>query len=249
VGKRENFNAQIVWFRDILIATSLYALILKKGLKKIRYSLKVLAHILGRIEYEKQCPCCGYLGRFDSCGHPPRYGSQCPKCGSFERHRLLVLADQKEDFFTDKEVLHFAPETILSRIIGTRAKRYLTTNLAPDRADCILNIERIDQHDKSWDVVLCSHVFENVNDQAALAELHRILHPGAILVAMVPIIEGWEISYKNSAIIDKQDILRHFGQSGHVRIYGRDFRNRLKNVVLASVITPPMVKILSSMAL
>jgi len=196
--------------------------------RKIHYSLEVIAHIFGRGENEKQCPCCGYLGRFDTTGHPPRYGSLCPTCGSLERHRLLVLADQKEDFFTGKEVLHFAPETILSRIIGQRAKRYVTADLASGRADRILDIERIDQPGESWDVVVCSHVLEHVNDQAALAELHRILRQDALLVAMVPIIEGWDTTYEDPAITSEQDRQRHFGQFDHVRIYGRDFRDRLK---------------------
>ena len=197
-------------------------------LRKFRYSLKVLSHIYKRGEFEKQCPCCGHLGRFDSFGHQPRYGSRCPKCRSLERHRLLVLADQKEDFFAGKEVLHFAPETILSRIIGTRAKRYVTADLALGRADCILNIERIDQPNESWDVVVCSHVLEHVNDQVALAELRRILRKGALLIAMVPIIEGWETTYEDPAITSERDRQRHFGQFDHVRIYGRDFRDRLK---------------------
>jgi SAM-dependent methyltransferase len=162
-------------------------------------------------------------------GHPPRYGSRCPKCRSLERHRLLVLADQKEDFFTGREVLHFAPEAILSRFIVKRAKKYLTTDLNPDRADCFLNIERIDQPDESWDVVVCSHVLEHVNDQTALAELHRILRQDAVLVVMVPIIEGWETSYEDPAITSEKDRQRHFGQLDHVRYYGRDIRDRLKN--------------------
>ena len=77
--------------------------------------------------------------------------------------------------------------------------------------------------------MVCCHVLDHVNDQMAQAELHRILRTGALLVAMVPIIEGWETSYENPVITDKQDRLRHFGQFDHVRIYGRDFRDRLKN--------------------
>lgn len=188
-----------------------------------------MAHIFGRAGIEIQCPCCEYRGRFDTTGHPPRYGSLCPNCGSLERHRLLVLASQKKDFFTGKEVLHFAPETILSRIIGPCAKRYLTADFVPSRADYILNIERIDQTDESWDVVLCSHVLEHVNDQAALAELYRILRKGALLLVMVPMIEGWEKTYENPVITSEQDRRWHFGQFDHLRYYGRDFRDRLKN--------------------
>jgi SAM-dependent methyltransferase len=145
-----------------------------------------------------------------------------------ERHRLLVLVDRKEDFFTGKEVLHFAPEIVLARLIRTRAQRYVSADFTPGRADWVLNIERIDQPDDSWDAVVCCHVLEHVNEQAALAELHRILRKGAQLVTMVPIIEGWETTYENPAITTEQDRQAHFGQFDHVRYYGSDIRDRLK---------------------
>lgn len=188
-----------------------------------------MAHIFRHAEIAKQCPCCGHLGRFDTYGHPPRYGARCPKCGSLERHRLIVLADQKADFFTGKTVLHFAPEQILSRIIGASANRYVTADLAPGRADRILNIEQINQPDLSWDVVVCSHVLEHVQDKVALAELHRILREGGLLVAMVPLIEGWKTTYEDPTITSERDRQTHFGQFDHVRYYGRDFRDRLEN--------------------
>ena len=200
----------------------------KHLIRKTRYSLNVIARIFGRGEFEKNCPCCGYRGRFETVGHPPRYGSLCPACGSLERHRLIVLADKQEEFFTGKEILHFAPEPIVSRIVNGRAKRYVSADLIPGRADCSLNIERIDQPDKSWDVVICCHVLEHVEDRMALAELHRILRHGAKLLVMVPMIEGWAETYENDGIISKQDRQRHFGQFDHVRYYGKDIRGRLK---------------------
>jgi SAM-dependent methyltransferase len=201
---------------------------LKRFIKKIRYSAEVFKHLLVPSGGEKVCLCCGYKGRFDAYGHPPRYGSRCIDCGSLERHRMLVLADQQEDFFAGKDVLHFAPENALSQIIGRRAKRYVTADLAPGRADCILNIERIDQPDESWDVVLCAHVLEHVDDQKALAELHRVLRPQALLVVMIPIIEGWKTTYEDPEITSAEDRQAHFGQSDHIRYYGRDFRDRLR---------------------
>ncbi len=203
---------------------------LKAYLRKIRYSLVVISRILGRGEFEKCCPCCGYLGRFDTMGHPPRYGSVCPLCGSMERHRLLILADQTENFFSGKKVLHFAPEAVIYQIIRTRAKKYVTADSEPGIADFVMNIESIEQPDESWDIVICSHVLEHVNDQLALSELYRILRKGAILVAMVPLIEGWEKTYENPSITKLQEKQLHFGQRDHIRYYGRDFRDRLKHV-------------------
>jgi SAM-dependent methyltransferase len=196
--------------------------------RKIKYSVKVLLHIFGRGEINKHCPCCGYHGKFDTMGQPPRYGARCPKCRSLERHRLLVLANQEKNFFSGKDILHFAPEKILSQIIQNSAERYLTCDLTLGRADCVLNIEHIEQPDQSWDVVLCSHVLEHVDDKLALSELHRILKPGGLLLLMVPIINGWDITYENPMIQSTHDRQQHFGRYDHVRYYGNDFRNRIK---------------------
>jgi len=39
----------------------------------------------------RECPICGYRGRFLSLEHGLRLDSRCPGCGSRERHRLLHL--------------------------------------------------------------------------------------------------------------------------------------------------------------
>ena len=141
-----------------------------------------------------------------------------------------MLADQTENFFSGKEVLHFAPEAAISPIIRKRAKKYVTADFEPDIADCAIDIESIAQPDESWDIIICSHVLEHVNDQLALSELFRILKKGGILLAMVPLIEGWRKTYENSSITKAQDKQLHFGQRDHVCYYGRDFRDRLKHV-------------------
>ena len=186
-------------------------------------------HILGLNEVKKECPCCCYKGKFDTFGNPPRYGAKCPFCGSLERHRLFVLKNQEENFFLGKKVIHFAPEKILTQIIlKSSPKQYLTGDLTPGRADCVLNIEHIEQPNQSWDVVMCSHVLEHVDDKVALTELHRILKPDGLLLLMVPIINGWEKTYENPMIQSPHDRQKHFGRYDHVRYYGNDFRNRIK---------------------
>jgi ubiquinone/menaquinone biosynthesis C-methylase UbiE len=81
----------------------------------------------------------------------------------------------------------------------------------------VLNIERIDQPNDSWDVVVCCHVLEHVDEQAALAELYRIQRKGALLLVMVPIIGGWEKTYENPAVTSERDRKWHFGQFDHLR--------------------------------
>ena len=202
---------------------------IKNIIRKIRYSLHVTSRIFGKGAIARTCPCCGYQGRFDTVGDPPRYNALCPACSSFERHRLLTLVNHEQCFFLEKDVLHFAPEPVLSRIIKTQAKRYLTADLMAENSDCILDIEQIDQPSESWDVILCSHVLEHVNDDLALRESYRILREDGLLLVIAPIIEGWDKTYENINIASKQDRDLHFGQSDHVRYFGRDIRARIKN--------------------
>ena len=74
---------------------------------------------------------------------------------------------------------------------------------------------------------MCNHVLEHVDDKKALRELARILRPNGVLICTVPIVDGWALSYENDQITEPVDRELHFGQSDHVRIYGRDFHDRL----------------------
>jgi SAM-dependent methyltransferase len=95
------------------------------------------------------------------------------------------------------------------------------------RADLKLNIEKIALPDSSFDVVICSHVLEHVNDLSALAELYRILRQNGLAILMVPLIEGWMHTYEDDGIHSEADREIHFGQFDHVRYYGSDFRTRV----------------------
>ena len=46
---------------------------------------------------------------------------------------------------------------------------------------------------------------------------------------MVPIVEGWSETYEDPAINSEELRSVHFGLRSHVRYYGRDFRQRIKN--------------------
>ena len=76
---------------------------------------------------------------------------------------------------------------------------------------------------------VCSHVLEHVNDAKALPELHRILKPQGVLIAMVPIVEGCDQTYEDENINTGTLRELHFGQNDHLRIYGADFSQRLKD--------------------
>lgn len=187
---------------------------------------------------ERECAVCGYKGHFYVAGRPPRLDAHCPSCSSLERHRLLMLMINNCGFrqFDDPEavVLHFAAEPVLERLLRHRFDSYKTADLFSE-ADLRLNIEMLDMPDNSLDIVIANHVLEHVDDESASDELFRCLKVGGILVCQVPIIEGWENTYENHQV--NTDVQRelHFGQSDHVRYYGKDFRRRISKSGLVLV--------------
>jgi SAM-dependent methyltransferase len=125
-------------------------------------------------------------------------------------------------------VIHFAPEPIIGKLIKERT-RYRTADVRQGRADLMLNIEKLDLADGEADVFIANHVLEHVDDARALPELYRALKPGGVLIATIPIIEGRDASYENAGITDRAARAVHFGRFDHVRQFGRDFRDRIRN--------------------
>ena len=177
-----------------------------------------------------ECLCCGYRGRFHPFGLANRPGARCPACGSLERHRVFKMAiDAAFVEVAGREVLHFAAEPIVTRLMqACGPSGYRRADIDAGKGDLVLDIEAIDLADASVDTVLCSHVLEHVDDRRALAELYRILRPGGVLVAMVPIVEGWATTYERADCATPEERLLHYGQDDHVRYYGADFRDRVR---------------------
>ena len=109
-------------------------------------------------------------------------------------------------------------------------RSYKTCDLFRADVDFRVDICAIDLPDQSFDLVVCVHVLEHVpDDRMAMAELRRILRPSGLAVVMVPMEEGLDETYENPAIVSRRDRLIHFGQEDHVRYYGRDIRDRLRD--------------------
>lgn len=193
-------------------------------------SLKFLSRSMVRAfgKFPRECSLCGYHGKFLGYGYPYVCDIYCPKCGSLERHRLLDLANRKNHFFAGQDVLHFAPEEAVRKLVlAEQPKSYTTADLFAPNVDRKENIEALTIEDASYDVVICLHVLEHVNDKAAIAELYRVVRPGGTLIAMFPIVEGWEETYENKTVSSEGERLLHFGQHDHARFFGRDARIRL----------------------
>lgn len=188
----------------------------------------VNARLIKQRSHVRHCNICGYVGHFKTFGFPFRLDARCPQCQSLERHRLIKLwFDENKGRMTSKSALHFAPEPAVTRFVKPLVSKYLTTDLDPSLGEVVLNIEAIDMPDNSFDLIICSHVLEHVDDAKALREMHRILRPEGIALLMTPVIEGWRETYEDSAIVSQQDRALHYGQRDHVRYFGSDIRSRI----------------------
>ena len=164
----------------------------------------------------------------------PRENVLSPSTLSLERHRLLWLfLKSNTNFFTaNLKVLHFAPEqAFYKRFRKLENLDYTTTDLDSPLADVKADICNLPFDDNSYDVILCNHVLEHIpNDHKAMQELYRILKPGGWGVFQIPQDLKRTNTFEDDSITDKRERTKIFGQYDHVRIYGRDFFDKLRNV-------------------
>lgn len=181
---------------------------------------------------ERFCPICGKSSRrFLPSGVAPRDDAQCARCGSLERHRLLWLFVLKRTDLFDgrrKRVLHVAAEPCLEIRFKERLGRdYLTADLFNPKAMVKMDISAIDYPDETFDVIYCSHVLEHVpDDRKAMREFCRTLKRGGWSILLVPITS--DRTYEDPSITSPEDRLKIFGQEDHVRNYGPDYVDRLR---------------------
>lgn len=152
----------------------------------------------------------------------------CPGCGSYERTRHMALWLRQQAILEQHpRFLHCAPEYGLERWLRqTLGDRYVTTDLAMRGVDVHTDLTATVFPDASFDVVLCSNVLEHIEeDRKAMAEIFRILRPGGHAIIQVPV--RGETTYEDPTITRPRDRVKHFGQSDHVRYYGRDIAGRL----------------------
>lgn len=164
----------------------------------------------------------------------PRENVLSPSTLSLERHRLLWLYLTNEtDFFTAPlKILHFAPEqAFYKRFRILKNIKYTTTDLNSPLADVKADICNLPFEDNSFDVILCNHVLEHIpDDTKAMHEMYRILKKGGWGVFQIPQDLKREETFEDDSITDKKERAKIFGQYDHVRIYGRDYFEKLRSI-------------------
>ena len=198
----------------------------------------------------RYCPVCEKSAkRFVPYGIPPREEACCIHCGALERHRMTWLYFQRETNLFDgqtKRVLHIAPERQFEKLLRKRiGSGYLTADLLNPRAMIKMDITDIQYEEDSFDVVDCSHVLEHVDDDnKAMREFHRVLKPTGWAVLLVPLTV--ETTFEDPSVTDPRERLRLFGQDDHVRRYGPDFADRLRNAGFSVEVVEPQDFLTSS---
>lgn len=180
-----------------------------------------------------QCPCCETpIRRFLSGGVMVRPNAQCPRCGSLERHRLLWLyLKQRTDFFNrNVRVLDIAPSYFMQKKLRRYAHLdYLSVGMDDSWVMTYMDIMAIPLPDNHFDCILCYHVMEHIaDDRQAMKELFRVLKPDGWAILQSPIDMTRETTFEDPRGTTPEDRRRLFGQDDHVRVYGRDYIERLK---------------------
>ena len=172
---------------------------------------------------------------------PYGYGKQrenalSPSTLSLERHRLmwLFLKDNTNFFTAAKKlkVLHIAPEQCFLDIFRKQQNlNYITSDLESPIADVKADICDLPFKENEFDVVFCNHVLEHIsNDTKAMQELYRVLKPGGFGIFQIPQDLSKAITFADNTITDRKERAKLFGQYDHVRVYGRDYFDKLRSI-------------------
>jgi len=181
-----------------------------------------------------ECPVCNHTYRkFLPYGRiNPRSNALCPHCLSLERHRLIWLfLRERTNFFTQPlDVLHVAPEQCFMKAFEKRhGEKYITADIESPLAKVKMDIHHMPFADRTFDVVLCNHVLEHVdNDIQAMSEIHRVLKPNGFCILQVPFFSPVPaVTIEDPSITSPREREKHFGQDDHVRKFGKDYAQRI----------------------
>ena len=138
--------------------------------------------------------------------------------------------------------MHIAPEGCLIDVFkNSDTIDYTTADLDSPLADIKMDIHSMPFEDNTFDFVLCNHVLEHVeNDIEALEEIKRVMKKGALGIVQVPFYDPIpEKTIEDKTVVSKNEREKLYGQSDHVRKYGKDYKGRLESTGLHVKVIKP----------
>lgn len=156
-----------------------------------------------------------------------RANALAPDSMSLERHRLIWLyLNEKTNFFNENlRFLHIAPEYCFIPLFKKQTNlEYTTADLNSPWADVKIDVHDIPFKENTFDVIMCNHVLEHVeNDKKVMSEFFRVMKKGGWGIFQVPIDYSREYTFDDPTITDPKEREKHYWQSDHLRLYGRDY--------------------------
>lgn len=156
----------------------------------------------------------------------------CPRCNAKARHRRLwlFLRDKTGLFDGHHRVLDVGPSPGLARALADADNLdYVAVGIdkGTPRLSVLGDVTALPIAAETFDVVLCQHVLEHVeDDHSSLAEMRRVVNRGGWAVISAPLRLD-RPTHEDLSITDPAERERLFGEPGHVRFYGRDLEDRL----------------------
>ena len=88
-------------------------------------------------------------------------------------------------------------------------------------ADLKLDVQKTGLPSESYDMIICNHVLEHVDDfWLALVEILRILKKGGLFICSFPMDPKVELLDEDPSITTADDRFLRFGQDDHKRVFG-----------------------------
>jgi predicted SAM-dependent methyltransferase len=139
----------------------------------------------------------------------------------------------KNNNYTFEKTLHIAPEQQLVRLFNSISKNYVCGDINPSIYN-IPNIIKLDVTNipfkNTFNLVFASHILEHIiDDRKAIKEIYNALVLNGKFITLVPQKLKMKTTYEDNSIVTENDRIKHFGQKDHVRWYGLDFSQRLKD--------------------
>ncbi|TDN68011.1 glycosyltransferase [Paraburkholderia sp. BL10I2N1] len=168
----------------------------------------------------------------------------CPNCYCNDRDRHLWLYFAYSGLLenaSSKRILHIAPEARLEpRIRALEPMEYIAGDLFPrSPAHRKINVESLDFPGGYFDLIICNHVLEHVDNPAqAIAEFSRCLTPTGHLVAQTPYSPVLKHTFELNRPVSGAFATRYFGQDDHVRLFGADIVDYFRGAGLSGDLYP-----------